>query len=152
MATDQRFRINVPHVSHETIDGETLIVNLNNGAYYSLLGTGVAVWSVLERGAALDEIAEAVDQRYEGARADIEGTLQQFVAKLQEEGLIVQDQGPAAPDAVSIGASALPEGREPKPMFEAPVLNKYNDMQDLLLLDPIHEVDEAGWPMPKPIS
>jgi hypothetical protein len=27
-----------------------------------------------------------------------------------------------------------------------PVLNKYTDMQDLLLLDPIHEVDERGWP------
>ena len=30
--------------------------------------------------------------------------------------------------------------------FEAPILQKYTDMQDLLLLDPIHEVDEAGWP------
>jgi hypothetical protein len=28
-------------------------------------------------------------------------------------------------------------------------LNKYTDMQDLLLLDPIHEVDAAGWPSTK---
>jgi hypothetical protein len=27
-----------------------------------------------------------------------------------------------------------------------PVLDKYTDMQELLLLDPIHEVDDAGWP------
>ena len=36
--------------------------------------------------------------------------------------------------------------------FEAPILHKYTDMQDLLLLDPIHEVDEAGWPSVKPDS
>jgi hypothetical protein len=35
--------------------------------------------------------------------------------------------------------------------FTQPVLEVYTDMQDLLLLDPIHEVDEeAGWPSPKP--
>jgi hypothetical protein len=26
------------------------------------------------------------------------------------------------------------------------MLQKFTDMQDLLLLDPIHEVDESGWP------
>jgi hypothetical protein len=25
-------------------------------------------------------------------------------------------------------------------------LQKFTDMQELLLLDPIHEVDERGWP------
>jgi hypothetical protein len=25
-------------------------------------------------------------------------------------------------------------------------------MEDMLMLDPIHEVEEAGWPMPKPAS
>ena len=30
------------------------------------------------------------------------------------------------------------------------ILEKYTDMQDLLLLDPIHEVDDgSGWPTPK---
>jgi len=26
------------------------------------------------------------------------------------------------------------------------VVEKYTDMQDLVLLDPVHEVDERGWP------
>ena len=33
--------------------------------------------------------------------------------------------------------------------YEHPVLQKYTDMEDLLLLDPIHDVDEAGWPARK---
>jgi hypothetical protein len=27
-----------------------------------------------------------------------------------------------------------------------PKLEKYTDMEDLLLLDPIHDVQEVGWP------
>jgi hypothetical protein len=33
--------------------------------------------------------------------------------------------------------------------FSRPILTKYTDMKELLLLDPIHEVDETGWPNPK---
>ena len=29
-------------------------------------------------------------------------------------------------------------------------LERFDDMRDMLLLDPIHEVDEAGWPHTKP--
>jgi hypothetical protein len=36
------------------------------------------------------------------------------------------------------GAAAQP--------YQEPKLGKYTDMQELLLLDPVHEVDEAGWP------
>jgi hypothetical protein len=34
--------------------------------------------------------------------------------------------------------------------YTKPVLNKYTDMQQLLLADPLHEVQEAGWPHTKP--
>jgi hypothetical protein len=30
--------------------------------------------------------------------------------------------------------------------FEPPTLEHYTDMEYFLLLDPIHEVDESGWP------
>ena len=30
--------------------------------------------------------------------------------------------------------------------YESPQLEQYSDMSELLLLDPIHEVDEQGWP------
>ena len=40
------------------------------------------------------------------------------------------------------GAARLP--------FAAPVLEKHTDMQDLILLDPVHEVGAEGWPHPAP--
>jgi hypothetical protein len=30
--------------------------------------------------------------------------------------------------------------------YDPPVLNRYDDLQKLALLDPIHDVEEAGWP------
>ena len=40
-----------------------------------------------------------------------------------------------------------PVGRTP---FVDPALEKYTDMQDFLLVDPIHEVSDAGWPHTQP--
>ncbi len=36
--------------------------------------------------------------------------------------------------------------------FEAPILNRFTDMEEMLLLDPILYVDVSGWPeaMPPP--
>jgi len=31
-----------------------------------------------------------------------------------------------------------------------PIVEKYTDMQDLLMLDPIHDIDETGWPNKAP--
>ena len=45
---------------------------------------------------------------------------------------------------------ALPAGEDEVPLspmaFEKPVIEKFSDMQEMLLLDPIHEVSEMGWP------
>ncbi len=67
----------------------------------------------------------------------VKKTQQVVTFQLLEEGLIVA----AAPStqAVSVGADFI---ETPKPSK----LAKYADMQDLLALDPIHEVDEEGWP------
>jgi len=44
------FSVKKPDVVHETIDGETVIVNLENGIYYSLRNSGVDMWNLLEAG------------------------------------------------------------------------------------------------------
>ena len=36
-----------------------------------------------------------------------------------------------------------------RPAFVAPALTRYTDVKDLLVLDPVHDVDEMGWPTPK---
>jgi len=37
MNTNGHIKIKIPQVVHETIDGETVILNLDNGNYFSLM-------------------------------------------------------------------------------------------------------------------
>lgn len=148
MGLNGHFRINAPKVSHETIDGETLIINLDTGHYYSLLGVGADIWSLILRSTAVGDIVDAIHDQYNGTRTDIEKAIDGFLAQLQEEGLIVHDQVVTPERAVSIAIQVRPDQSGKGRAFEAPVLNKYTEMQDLLVLDPIHEVDETGWPTP----
>ncbi len=69
--------------------------------------------------------------------------------RLTEEHLIepVQDAGADGAGLDSSGNAVSTD--ESKTPFQIPVLDVYSDMQDLLLLDPIHDVDETGWPTPK---
>jgi hypothetical protein len=65
-----------------------------------------------------------------------------LLVQLQQENLIVPVDGETAVDLQPSN-----NGHD-KPSFTPPLLHKYSDMQELLLLDPIHDVDEAGWPKP----
>lgn len=135
-----RFRVNNPEVVSELIDGEVVMINLANGNYYSLKGFGAVVWSYLERGVSSEQLLELLPARFDASREDVVDAAEQLVRSLREEHLIVDDETavPAA-DALEIPAGS----KEP---FESISLETHRDMQDLILLDPVHEVDERGWP------
>jgi hypothetical protein len=138
-----RFRVNSPNVIHETIEGEVILIDLKTGTYYSLRDSGAAVWQAIEQGAVEDGIAAELRSRYEASEEQIRDAVQRLLAELEREGLIRADEGEAGPATPSNnGAARLP--------FAAPVLEKHTDMQDLILLDPVHEVGAEGWPHPAP--
>lgn len=146
------FRINSPKVIHETIDGETVIVNLDSGNYYSLDAVGADIWASVGKGVSVGHIIEEISGRYRAEREEIHRTVRLFVNELLQEALI----SPLEPGAAgSTAAHETPVTNAPadglRP-FTAPTLQMYNDMQDLLLLDPIHEVDETGWPNAKTVD
>ena len=142
------FRVNAPNVIHEIIDGEAVLVNLETGRYYSMAGAAAVVWDCLEKGLKSAQIVEVVAAQYEGDQAEIASTIQRLFDDLQTEQLIMPAEaatGSGDKPAVNRAANG-----PTKPPFEAPILHKYTDMEDLLLLDPIHDVDESGWPNTNP--
>jgi hypothetical protein len=150
MTSSVCFRVNAPNVIQEIIDGEVVIINLDNGNYYSLAHAGADIWSLIESGAAMSEVVDRIRQQYEGNHIDIEDAVNRFVAELQRQALIVPD-GAKEPEGIKGPDMQVETGADTeKLLFEAPVLHTYTDMQDLLLLDPIHEVDETGWPSREP--
>jgi Coenzyme PQQ synthesis protein D (PqqD) len=138
-----RFRVNSPDVIHETIEGEVVLIDLKTGTYYSLRDAGAAIWQAIERGAGEDEIQAALELRYEGSADELRDGLRTLLAELEREGLIRAEEG-AAPAERSV-ASSNGGARVP---FRPPALEKHTDMQDLILLDPVHEVGARGWPHP----
>lgn len=145
--TNQRFRVNTPTVTHETIDGEAVIINLDSGNYYSLVDVGSFIWGLVEKGASASEVQDLVLQTYQANATDVDRGVEELLVQLQQENLIVPVDGAGALELTEAPPSN--NGHE-KPSFNPPSLHKYSDMQELLLLDPIHDVDDAGWPKPNP--
>jgi hypothetical protein len=129
-----------PQVVNETIDGEAVMINLETGAYYSLRGVGAAVWDGLQAGATVGQIVDHFAEAFSAPRTTIEADLSALVAKLEQEELIVATQGPNDQPPTVL---APPPGGS---TYVAPTLEKFTDMEDLILLDPVHEVDDRGWP------
>ncbi len=142
-----RFRANSPQTIHQTIDGEVVIINLATGSYYSLRGSGARIWDLLTTGHSLAEVASTLQDGYRSVDGEIERSVSRLVAELEAEGLIVPAGGDT-PASSTASISGVPEASE---RFEPPTLEKFDDMQDLILLDPVHEVDqEEGWPHARP--
>jgi hypothetical protein len=135
------YRLNEPDVIQETVEGEALIVHTRSGTYYNLEGCGTLVWNALLSGRSVEQIETTFASRSAAERAEIRSGLETFVRALAAEELILPRERPA---------EDLAPATEPKTTFTTPGLRKFTDMQELLLVDPIHDVQpEAGWPLPK---
>lgn len=137
------YRIASSQITSEVVDGEVMIINLNNGHYFNLNGSCVEIWGRVQEGASRDDMLAELTRVYSGAAESIAAELDRLLSELQKDELIVALSGVEAPlSAPNIGKKV------PSP-FVPPVLTKFSDMQELLLLDPIHDVDDAGWPQAK---
>jgi len=143
---DRHFVINAPAVVSEIIDGEVVIMNLTSGNYYSSDNVGAVIWGWIDGGKTLRDIERLLSLRYDAGAEDITAALIAFFDRLVEERLVREIALIPTPTVDNGHALSGAAGGE---RFVAPELHIYTDMQDLLLLDPIHDVDEAGWPRPR---
>lgn len=127
-----RYKISGPDVTFESFEGEILVINLANGNYHSLRGAAVQVWPLLVAGQSAAEVAKLWPNEA-GAEADIAA----FGEALVISGLFAL-RGDDAIDEVSASEAIVD--------YDTPKIENYTDMADLLMLDPIHEVDAVGWP------
>ncbi len=143
MNKTDRYRINESKVIFETFDDEIVLINQDNGNYYSLVTVGAFIWELVQKELSMDEILQEIHDNYTGNRSVIEPAVHEFLVDLQKEDLVyLIDKTENKRDMPGIPNDGKPE----KPPFEAPIMLRYTDMQDLLLLDPIHEVSDSGWP------
>jgi hypothetical protein len=135
VAATERFCVASSKIVWQCFDDELVVINLESGTYYSLDRAGAMIWRLAELGATPAEAVERVLQS--GAPPEARTQVLEFWGKLVHEDLIAPAPAEAEPKAV-------PE--EVVSPWAPPSISVYTDMQDLFLLDPIHDVDEAGWP------
>ncbi|MBD5627397.1 MAG: PqqD family protein [Desulfovibrio sp.] len=132
------YTLNDSKMFSDIADGIAIIINSETGIYYGMNGLGTVVFDTLMSGAS-DEAVLAALKALPGAPSDMDARLAAFVDKLKKFEIFLPGKAGAEVE-VSIEA----------PVAEADefalLVEEYNDAQELLLADPIHEVKEdAGW-------
>ena len=134
----RRYTIAAADVVSEQFDQEVLVINLTTGVYYSLTGTAPLFWSALDRpltGAELDQLVSAET----GAESSTVTTARTaFVADLVAEGLVVEVE-PVTVVAVVARQRYTWHGIG----FPPPLLERFDDLRDLITLDPVHDIAAA---------
>ena len=143
---DRRFAVNNSAVVSEIIDGEAIMMHQTSGDYFSAAGVGALIWSWIGEGRSRAQMLDLLEASFAQDPKEIATAVDSFLSDLLTHRL-VREVGEATDTApAAVARSPIEAGEE----FVPPVLNVYTDMRDVLMLDPIHEVEEeAGWPTPK---
>lgn len=121
----------------ESFDGEAVVLDLQSGRYFSFTDSGSCLWDAITAGMHPEQLVSA------NGTLDL-ANVETFITKLMEFGLIVRRQPPheivARPDLVE----------RLRLSKDAPDVFVFDDLTDLFMADPIHDVEEpAGWPVVK---
>jgi hypothetical protein len=128
------YELNSPQVAAEVLDGEAMVIDFKNGLYFSLRGSAALIWTLLMAHHSVSRITGQLEAQLEHAHQ----VIPEFIAQLEQKELIRL----SSQDSIEI---QLPLSNEP---LQKPELELFDDMQALLLLDPIHEVEPSqGWPV-----
>jgi len=131
-----RYAINAPDVVAEDFSGEIVMLNLSNGHYFSLAGIAAPIWTLLLAGHTPSAILDSIRAR----RPELADRSAAFLGRLVELNLVRAHDGGGAPGAP---IAEVWSG-------EAPEIQVYDDLAELISSDPVHDVDEqAGWPTPR---
>jgi hypothetical protein len=133
-------------VISETLEGEAVIVDLASGRYHAAAGVAATVWEGMRVGHSLDRIMSDVRRSYTAIPDDAEAGVQAFIDGVVGAGLAVPVQA-----AESAADDHGPVTAGPGP-WSVPVLESHDDLADLMLIDPVHDVTEMGWPHARPAS
>jgi hypothetical protein len=131
---NDRLVVNVSRFPHETIDGETILIDSESGHLILLTGFAAVLWSHLVGNTNSEVLTSAVGTRFGAEAAD---ATRSFIQELRAAEIVVPTT-----DAGSDAVAPLPWPER----FTVPVLERYDDIANIIAMDPIHEVGPAGWP------
>lgn len=70
------------------VDGETVLMHVEQGQYYGLARSAHAIWNLLEAPLTFEQLCAALARRYQGAPEVIAVDTRRFVEQLAAESLV----------------------------------------------------------------
>lgn len=128
----------------ERLDGETILINFDSGEYFSFRGPSADILWLIDAGVDRLHWLSILRDAFGASLPDavMETDIESFLLELSTAGVIARS-GPSQGPAVS-----LPDDYT-RIDWTAPTIQGNEDLADLLLIDPIHDTDDEGWPQAK---
>ena len=135
---EQHYQLNEAKMFADVSEGTAIVIDSTTGIYYGMNRLGTSIYECLQAGSSTTDILAAI-KFLPGASLDFEASFEQFINTLLEYGIIVPCEAASSADPVIDPAVADADAFLPE-------CTAYQDVQELLYADPIHEVDaEEGW-------
>ncbi len=132
------YRILRPRIVYEVLNNEVIAIDFDTGTYFVLPHAAKQVWLLIEKQISVEQIAQLMADHYQRGYSQVLLDIEPFIEQLLCNGLIELSDSQGSAEGVQIDSQGW--------QYDAPKLMTYTDVQDLLLLDPIHEIAEVGWP------
>lgn len=132
-----RYMVSGKDIVSEAFDGDIVVLDLNSGKYFSFTDAGCGLWEALSAGAQPQSlVAPEAGRTTENLEGFLQKLLDHRLLSVRSEPI---DFSPSAELMQKISAAQ-----------EQPDIFVFDDLADLFLADPIHDVEEpAGWPVIK---
>jgi hypothetical protein len=137
---NKTYKINDSKAISETIDGETIIINLETGYYYSVNRSATIIWNEFQEGNSPENILKYLLDHYEAEKEIVEKSVTDIIRQLLKDDLVLELDSYISVNTMN-GSVTVAKGP-----FLIPQIERYDDMSRALQSDPIHDVKEGGWP------
>ena len=133
---EKYFVVDSLSTASEEFDGETIVIQFKVGTYSVFSGSGPQIFSMLADPCSAEEIVSAITEASGADPASVSKEVAAFIQSLADAQIIV---------ATDQKHKAVP--LEFSGDFTNPEMETFEDLADMMLVDPVHEVDiDKGWP------
>jgi len=135
------YQINIGGISFERLDGEVVIISFETGKYFNSNNTAADIFFLIEHGIARESWLKILSSHFTTYDDEGSGIDELLTMAFEEKLLLLADE--VETKLIDLPSDCVRKGWEP------PTLLVFDDLADLLLIDPIHDTSTSGWPTQK---
>ncbi|MBW6507631.1 MAG: PqqD family protein [Rhodobacteraceae bacterium] len=130
--TDHSYETADARLEVSLIDNELVVLNLDNGCYYSIEGFGVDVWALIEAGATREQMVRELAERYGQSEDQVRAEVSGFLEKLVDEELVQ----PVTDGEAASNSGVFSDYTGWRAVYTPATIAKYDDLTESFALDP----------------